>query len=143
MNVDSFKARLIAATGAKGLSWKEYDEYKGEGAHIYSEISLPNFDEVLLLLFLYKDSMEVIFKLDAVRENEDTLRLVNDFNQNTTYFKSFIQRERNRNILYVACNVIHLPNEEAGVNAFMDIMNTINSDSVNTYLRPLTIIAKP
>ena len=143
MNVDSFKARLIAATGAKGLSWKEYDEYKGEGAHIYSEISLPNFDEVLLLLFLYKDSMEVIFKLDAVRENEDTLRLVNDFNQNTTYFKAFIQRERNRNILYVACNVIHLPNEEAGVNAFMDIMNTINSDSVNTYLRPLTIIAKP
>ena len=143
MNVDSFKARLIAETGAKGLSWKEYDEYKGDGANIYTEINLPNFPGAGLDVYLHSNSMEVFFRLNQVRANEDTLLLMNDFNKNVESFKAFMNEDdRGRSFLYVTSNQIHVADEESGVAAFNKIMKAIFSEEVNTFFRPLTIIAK-
>ena len=143
MNVDSFKARLIATTGAKGLSWKEYDEYKGDGANIYTQYDLPNFPEATIDVYLHSSSMEVYFKLNQVRANEDTLLLMNDFNKNVDQFKAFMSEDnRGRSFLYIASNQIHVSDEENGVQAFEKIMKAIFSDEVNTFFRPLTIIAK-
>ena len=143
MNVDSFKARLIAATGAKGLSWKENDDYEGEGANIYTQVNLPNFPQANLDVYLYADSMEVIFGLNQVRGNEDTLLLVNDFNRNVTPFKAYMYEDRKgRLYLNIVSHQIHVANEEAGVAAFDKVIKAIFSEEVNTFLRPLTIIAK-
>ena len=143
MNIDSFKARLIAATGAKGLSWKENDGYKGDGANISAQIGLPNFPGASLEVYLHSDSFEVMFILNQVRGNEDTLLLMNDFNKNVTYFKAYMDEDdRGRSYLFVTSNQIHVANEESGVAAFEKVMSAMFSEEVNTYFRPLTIIAK-
>ena len=143
MNIDSFKARLIAATGPKGISWKENDEFKGDGANIYAEINLPNFQGALLDVYLYSDSLEVMYKLNQVRGNEDTLLLMNDFNQNVDEFKAYMREDnRGRLFLYVSSNRFHVADEDSGVAAFDKLMNCIYSERVNTFFRPLTIIAK-
>lgn len=143
MNVDSFKARLIAATGAKGLSWKENDGYEGDGANITTQISLPNFPNATLDVYLHSDSLEVMFILNQVRGNEDTLLLMNDFNKNVSYFKAYMEEDnRGRSYLFVTSNEIHVANEDSGVITFEKIMKAMFSEEVNTFFRPLTIIAK-
>ena len=143
MNVDSFKARLIAATGAKGLSWKENDEFKGDGANITTQINLPNFQGAAVDVYLHASSLEVNFVLNQVRANEDTLLLINDFNKNVTDFKAYMEEDsKGRSFLFVSSNQIHVANEDSGVQAFDKIMKAMFSEEVNTFFRPLTIIAK-
>ena len=142
MNIDSFKARLISATGAD-FSWKEHDGYKGDGANIYAEVYLPNFPAATIDVYLHSNSLEVWFRLNQVRANTDTLLLMNDFNKNVDYFKAFMfENRRGESYLVVSSNQIYVPDEDSGVKAFQEILKGIFSEEVNTYFRPLTIIAK-
>ena len=142
MNVDNFKQRLISETGKKGLSWREYDGYDGQGSNIYTTIGLPNFPKCMLDVYLDSNTLKVIVQLDYVSNSSDTLKLMNDFNAHCPFLKAYTSPAKNGVIMNVCSNVISVKDEDAGVASFFAILDNLFSDGVQTYLRPLTILAK-
>ncbi len=142
MNVDNFKQQLISQTGRKGFAWREYEDYKGEGSNIYTFISLPNFPRCMLDVYIGKDTLEIIVQLDAVSNSADTLKLMNDFNAHCNFLKAYTAEVKEKTVLFVSSSVIKVGDEDNGVASFFAIMDNLFSDAVQTFLRPLTILAK-
>ena len=142
MNVDSFKQQLITQTGRKGFAWREYEDYKGEGSNIYTFISLPNFPRCMLDVYIGAKTLEVIVQLDTVSNSADTLKLMNDFNAHCPFLKAYTAEVKEKTVLFIASNVISVRDEEGGVASFFAIIDSLFSDPVQSYLRPLTILAK-
>ena len=142
MNVDNFKQQLILETSSMRLSWSEDESYEGQGCNIYSPFFVPNYDGATLDVYLTDKSMKVILTLNYVSNSEDTLKLINDFNEHCDFLKAYTRPHKKGVVLSISSNVAYLSNEQDGIKYFVLILETLHSDAIQGFLRPLTILAK-
>lgn len=142
MNVDNFKQEIIMASSQMRLAWSEFEGYEGEGCNIYTPFFVPNFNGATLDLYLTDKTMQIVLSFNYVSNSEDTLKLMNDFNEHCPYLKAYTTPHKKGFILCVASNLAYISDEKAGVKYFETIIQMLHSDPIQAYLRPLTILAK-
>lgn len=142
MNVDNFKQELILGTSDMRLSWSEFDRYEGEGCNIYTPFFIPNFNGATLDVYLTDKSMRIVLSLDYVSNSVDTLKLMNDFNEHCPFLKAYTTPLKKGLLLCISSNNAYVSDEKAGVNYFRTVVEMLHSDTIQGFLRPLTILAK-
>lgn len=141
MNIDSFKQSFIMATAQRGLDWSEID-YQGNGCRLMSVVALPNFPRCFITVDLEAESILINYYLNQAVYSTDTLKLVNDFNENVNYLKAYVAPYDDATYLMVSAGDFFISSEEDGINAFMKLFSYIQSQEVAMFLRPLTIISR-
>jgi len=141
MNIDSFKQSFIMATHQQGFNWAERP-FNGNGCRLLSVVSLPNFPQCFITVDLQGESIQVCFYLNQAVYSTDTLKLVNDFNENVPYLKAFVAPYEDKTYLNITGGDFYITSEEDGINAFLKLFSLVQSDGVAIFLRPLTIISR-
>ena len=143
MNVDTFKGLLASQTTPNGFAWSENDKFEGEGCLLACKGGFPYYDDdCLIQLHATENVVEIEFVLDCINPTYDNLKLVNDFNDNVSFLKASIRRQRQGFFLVVAANLLVVENEQQAVNFFMQAFKYVASQEVSIFLRPLTVITQ-
>ena len=142
MNIESFKHNFILITQQYGLSWAE-EGTNESGALLRSVVyGFADYPACFVTVQLGAESIQINFHLNEANYTVDTLKLLNDFNDNIPFVKAFITDYRDKKYLCVSAGDFFVTSEEDGAHTFLKFLSYIKSEGVEAYLRPLTIITK-
>lgn len=127
--------------------FKEIDvddvEYRSEEHRLTAifDASLKVYDDDIVARFEFYDEGRVLysFTLDRLEHNEQTLRVLNSFNENNPYFVGYI--ESANHFLRIE-HTVPLMHEEDVVLYSLIIINSFASDGMEPLLQPLTVLTE-
>jgi hypothetical protein len=142
MNLDVFKNKLIEQT-ANRFSWRE-EEADENQISISTDIKIKACDDEVKMRVECDEEgvLLVTYIFDAINLNTDTLKLVNYFNENVCFLKASILKTRRANYLKIEVGNPKCLSVENAVEQVLSSLEQLNSSSVLSYLKPLTIITE-
>ena len=119
----------------------EVKEEKDESIRFTADVTLAKYykDGIFINCTIYSSgTMHIFFTFDHLDENLNSLHLINEFNDNASWFVAYITKKGDKKYLelhYGACG----PNdEEQAADNFGYILRELMSDTTVQYLTPLT-----
>lgn len=118
-------------------------EYRNEEHRLIAifDASLKVYDDDIVARFEFYDDGKALFgfTLDHLEYNEQTLRILNNFNEYNPYFVGYI--ESSNHYLRIV-HTVPLLHEEDIVQYSLIIINSFASDGMESLLQPLTLLTE-
>lgn len=130
------------------LVQKEFDNFEfkvksqdDDRLELNANITASNYfdDDILVKVVVYKGGTTHVFlTFDKLDESLETLRMINAFNDNTSFFKAYISEKDGGNYLELHATTLDARKDKDVASTVSFLITNILSDSVLKYLQPLT-----
>ena len=116
----------------------EVKENTGDKLRIMADISINDLsDNVLLSITAYKGgTLHVFLTFDEISETMEVYKLINDLNENCSFYKAYISKG-DTNFLEIHATSLCEPDENEVADAIEFFMTEVLEDRMRRYLVPL------
>lgn len=137
MNLASIKEKLLEM--GKKIGLQVQDETK-DSLTLHSQITAKDYFENSIyfkMTIFASGTLHIFFTFDEIERTYDNLYLINNFNEQSPWFRAYISNINDKDYLELHYSTVALNSEEQVISSFGYLLNSLLEEETLKYLKPI------
>ena len=137
MNLVSLKEQLLEM--GKKIGLQVQDETK-DSLTLHSQITAKDYFENSIyfkMTIFASGTLHIFFTFDEIERTYDNLYLINNFNEQSPWFRAYISNINDKDYLELHYSTVALESEAQVINSFGYLLNSLLDEETLKYLKPI------
>ena len=137
MNLASIKEKLLEM--GKKIGLQVQDETK-DSLTLHSQITAKDYFENSIyfkMTIFASGTLHIFFTFDEIERTYDNLYLINNFNEQSPWFRAYISNINDKDYLELHYAAVALNSEEQVISSFGYLLNSLLDEETLKYLKPI------
>ena len=137
MNLASIKEKLLEM--GKKIGLQVQDETK-DSLTLHSQITAKDYFENSIyfkMTIFASGTLHIFFTFDEIERTYDNLYLINNFNEQSPWFRAYISNINDKDYLELHYSTVALESEAQVINSFGYLLNSLLDEETLKYLKPI------